>query len=192
MRFCAMNVGASVAPSRVNTQLTPQGSAVLVSPNPTNLVLAGASRSPSRRSPHLCPPFPCRSNCDLPRLARHVPRGGGEITSRVRPTFKEKNPHRRPYSLANGVSSSGPVLLTATLGVPVGASILSIPIWQITVPSVVIVLHRDVVYDWYTSHPAPQPSHHGWARQWVFLYDSLRTYTGSRSTSPQVISLQDP
>jgi len=51
----------------------------------------------------------------------------------------------------------GSVLLTATLGVLVGTSILDIPVWQITVPPAVIMLVRDVVYDWYKSRPAPQP-----------------------------------
>jgi len=72
---------------------------------------------------------------------------GREITSHVRSTFNKRNQpsNRRPCSLTNGVPSSGPILLTATLGVPVGTSVLGIPIWQITVPPVVIVLHRDVV-----------------------------------------------
>ena len=51
----------------------------------------------------------------------------------------------------------GSALLTATLGVLVGTSILHIPVWQITVPPAVIMLIRDVVYDWYKSRPAPQP-----------------------------------
>ena len=51
----------------------------------------------------------------------------------------------------------GSVLLTATLGVLVGTSILRVPVWQITVPPAVIMFVRDVVYDWYTSHPVPQP-----------------------------------
>ena len=49
----------------------------------------------------------------------------------------------------------GSVLLTATLGVLVGTSILNIPVWQITVPPAVIMLIRDIVYDWYKSRPAP-------------------------------------
>ena len=51
----------------------------------------------------------------------------------------------------------GSVLLTATLGVLVGTSVLGVPVWQITVPPAVIMFIRDVVYDWYTSRPAPQP-----------------------------------
>jgi len=51
----------------------------------------------------------------------------------------------------------GTVLLTATLGVLVGTSILDIPVWQITVPPAVIMFIRDVVYDWHKSRPAPQP-----------------------------------
>ena len=51
----------------------------------------------------------------------------------------------------------GSALLTVTLGVLVGTSILGVPVWQITVPPAMIMFVRDVVYDWYTSRPAPQP-----------------------------------
>ena len=51
----------------------------------------------------------------------------------------------------------GSVLLTATLGVLVGTSVLKIPVWQITVPPAVIMLVRDIVYDCYSSRPTPQP-----------------------------------
>ena len=50
----------------------------------------------------------------------------------------------------------GSVLLTVTLGVLVGTSILDVPVWQITVPPAVIMFVRDVVYDWYMSRPAPR------------------------------------
>ena len=39
----------------------------------------------------------------------------------------------------------------------VGTSILDVPVWQITVPPAVIMFVRDVIYDWYTARPAPQP-----------------------------------
>ena len=51
----------------------------------------------------------------------------------------------------------GSVLLTVTLGVLVGTSILDVPVWQITVPPAVIMFVRDAIYDWYTARPAPQP-----------------------------------
>lgn len=51
----------------------------------------------------------------------------------------------------------GSVLLTITLGVLVGTSILGVPVWQITVPSAVIMFIRDVVYDWHSSRPIPRP-----------------------------------
>jgi hypothetical protein len=51
----------------------------------------------------------------------------------------------------------GSVLLTATLGVLVGTSVLHIPVWQITVPPAVIMFIRDVVYDWHKSRPASRP-----------------------------------
>ena len=50
----------------------------------------------------------------------------------------------------------GSVLLTVTLGVLVGTSILDVPVWQITVPPAVIMFVRDVIYDWYTARPSPQ------------------------------------
>ena len=51
----------------------------------------------------------------------------------------------------------GSVLLTVTLGVLVGTSILGIPVWEITVPPAVIMLIRDIAYDWKTSCRGPQP-----------------------------------
>jgi len=51
----------------------------------------------------------------------------------------------------------GSVLFTATLAVLVGTSVLDIPVWQITVPPAVIMFIRDVVYDWYTPGPTPEP-----------------------------------
>jgi len=51
----------------------------------------------------------------------------------------------------------GSALLTVTLGVLVGTSILKIPVWQITVPPAAIMLIRDIVYDWRTLRQAPQP-----------------------------------
>jgi uncharacterized membrane protein len=50
----------------------------------------------------------------------------------------------------------GSVLFAATLGVLVGTSVLDIPVWQITMPSAVIMFIRDAVYDWRTSDPAPR------------------------------------
>ena len=51
----------------------------------------------------------------------------------------------------------GSALLTVTLGVLVGTSVLKIPVWQITVPPAVVMLVRDIVHDWYTSHQTSQP-----------------------------------
>jgi Na+/H+ antiporter NhaD/arsenite permease-like protein len=51
----------------------------------------------------------------------------------------------------------GSALLTTTLSVLVGTSILDIPVWQITLPAAVIMLIRDIIYDWRVPHPAPQP-----------------------------------
>ena len=42
----------------------------------------------------------------------------------------------------------GSALLTTTLGVLVGTSVLEAPVWQVTVPPAVIMLTRDAVYDW--------------------------------------------
>ena len=51
----------------------------------------------------------------------------------------------------------GSALLAVTLGVLVGTSVLGIPVWQVTVPPAVIMFIRDIVYDWHTSRPTPQP-----------------------------------
>ena len=51
----------------------------------------------------------------------------------------------------------GSVLLTTTLAVLVGTSVIGIPVWQITVPPAVIMFIRDVVYDRFLSGPVPRP-----------------------------------
>ena len=67
----------------------------------------------------------------------------------------------------------GSVLLIVTLGVLVGTSILDVPVWEITVPPAVIMFIRDVVYDWYTSRPAPVPE----------SIDMETTIVGSRTSA---------
>jgi len=129
------------------------GSAVLVSSNLTNLVLAGAfSISFPRFTAFMVLPFLAAAVATYPvflvifRGRDYIPRSiaiEGESTPSCVLTDKWG-------------AIFGSVLLTVTLGVLVGTSILDIPVWQITVPPAAIIFIRDVVYDWRMSGQTPQ------------------------------------
>lgn len=140
MQFCAANMG----------------SAVLVSSNLTNLVLAGAfSISFTTFTAFMVLPFLAAAVATYPvflimfRGRKHIPRSievqGEEATIEPSSVLVDKRG-----------AIFGSVLLTVTLGVLVGTSILRVPVWEITVPPAVIMFIRDIVYDWHTSRPTPQ------------------------------------
>ena len=114
------------------------------------------SQSHSQHSLRLRPSLslPLQSRPILSSLSCFV----GRITFHVRSPFKKRNlPSSRPLLIDKWGAIFGSVLLTVTLAVLVGTSVLDIPVWQITVPPAVIMFIRDVVYDWYTSSPGPAP-----------------------------------
>ena len=136
---------------------TPLGSAVLVSSNLTNLVLAGAfSINFTTFTAFMALPFLAAAIATYPvflimfRGQDYIPRSidiQGE-GSAIEPSL---------VLVDKWGAIFGSALLTTTLAVLVGTSVLDIPVWQITVPPAVIMFIRDVAYDWYTPGPGPRP-----------------------------------
>ena len=131
------------------------GSVVLVSSNLTNLVLVGAfSISFTTFTAFMVLPFLAAAVATYPVLLL-VFRGRDYIPRSIDVQTEESTPSSVLADKWGAIFGS--VLLTATLGVLVGTSILDIPVWQITVPPAAIMFIRDVVYDWHTSGQVPRP-----------------------------------
>jgi len=127
-----------------------------VSSNLTNLVLAGAfSISFTTFTAFMVLPFLAAAIMTYPvflvmfRGRDYIPHSIG---------VQGEGPPIEPSSVLVDKRGAifGSVLLTVTLGVLVGTSVLHVPVWQITVPPAVIMLIRDIVHDWYAPGPAPQ------------------------------------
>ncbi|KAF9646199.1 hypothetical protein BDM02DRAFT_3156650 [Thelephora ganbajun] len=141
MQFCAANMG----------------SAVLVSSNLTNLVLAGAfSISFTTFTAFMALPFLAAAIATYPVFLLMF-RGRDYIPRSIDVQGEGSAIGPSSVLVDRWGAIFGSVLLTATLGVLVGTSILHVPVWQITVPPAVITFIRDVVYDWYMSGSAAQP-----------------------------------
>ncbi|EJT96931.1 hypothetical protein DACRYDRAFT_97372 [Dacryopinax primogenitus] len=121
-------------------------SVVLVSSNPTNLVLAGAySLSFLTYTANTILPFLASSLCVLPTLvfwsfstAQYIPRTVNQPDIDPRVALIDK---------PGAIFGSG--LLVTTLAVLVGTSAagLSVSVWQVTVPAGLLMLARDVAHD---------------------------------------------
>jgi len=130
----------------------PLGSAVLVSSNLTNLVLVGAfSISFTTFTAFMVLPFLAAGVATYPVFL--VIFHGRDYIPRSIDVRDESAPSSVLADKWGAIFGS--VLLTVTLGVLVGTSILNIPVWQITVPPAVIMFIRDVVYDWHKSGQTP-------------------------------------
>jgi Na+/H+ antiporter NhaD/arsenite permease-like protein len=157
MQFCAANMGASQTLYFETRNSIPLGSAVLVSSNLTNLVLAGAFTIS----------FPTfTAFMALPVLAAAIAtypvflimfRGRDYVPRSIDVQGEESTIEPSSVLVDKRGAIFGSVLLTITLGVLVGTSILKVPVWQITVPPACIMLVRDIIYDWNTSRPTTQP-----------------------------------
>lgn len=122
---------------------------VLVSSNPTNLVLSGAfSISFTKYTAHVFLPFLAAAVLVFPvllflfRTNDLIPRSI-DITGvhgAINPTSVLVD--------KNGAVFGGSLLLV-TLGVLVGTSTIGVPVWQVTVPPAVIMLCRDIYHDLY-------------------------------------------
>jgi len=141
MQFCAANMG----------------SAVLVSSNLTNLVLAGAfSISFTTFTAFMALPFLAAAILTYPVFLIMF-RGPDYIPRSTEVQGEESAIEPSSVLIDKRGAIFGSVLLTATLAVLVGTSVLHVPVWQITVPPAVIMFIRDALYDWNTPVPAPQP-----------------------------------
>lgn len=128
-----------------------------MSSNLTNLVLAGAfSISFTTFTAYMALPFLAAAVTTYPVFLIMF-RGQGYIPRSI--DAQREEPALKPSSVLVDKRGAifGSVLLTATLGVLVGTSVLKIPVWQITVPPAVIMFIRDIVYDWYKTPQTPQP-----------------------------------
>jgi Na+/H+ antiporter NhaD/arsenite permease-like protein len=135
--------------------INPVASAVLISSNPTNLVLSGAfSISFVTYASSVALPFLTAALIVylylflvLFRSVEYVPRnidlsGGGVGDDGVGID--------RPSTALIDKSGAifGSILLMATLGALTGTSTVGIPVWQVAVPAAVIMLCRDLWRDW--------------------------------------------
>lgn len=142
---------------------------VLVSSNPTNLVLSGAfGLSFVKYTAHVILPFLAAAFLVYPILLLALFRKRGLIPN----TLGLELDDRDSNAAASGTlvdkhgAIFGSILLGATLAVLVGTSTIGVSVWQVTVPPALIMLLRDSVHDWMSkdkgesaaAHPQPTES----------------------------------
>ncbi|KAI1788320.1 hypothetical protein LXA43DRAFT_1159931 [Ganoderma leucocontextum] len=148
-------------------------SVVLVSSNPTNLVLSGAfALSFLSYAAHVVLPFAAAALCVFPLLLALFRSPSPLLFSSLArdvggPTERELIPKRIEIGLtaaevrATLVDAQGAVfgsaLLLATLAVLVGVSTVGVPVWEVTVPPAVVMLARDVWHDWSAARARAKP-----------------------------------
>ncbi|OJT07874.1 hypothetical protein TRAPUB_1224 [Trametes pubescens] len=121
-------------------------SVVLVSSNPTNLVLSGAfSLSFLSYAAHVALPFLAAAACVFPLLLVLF-RAPALIPPRIDVPLSPAEVRAALVDPAGAVF--GAVLLGVTLAVLVGVSTVGVPVYMVTVPPAVIMLLRDVRHDW--------------------------------------------
>jgi len=127
-----------------------------VSSNLTNLVLAGAfSIHFTTFTAFMALPFLAAAVATYP-IFLVMFRGRDYIPLAIDIQGEESTIHPSAVLTDKWGAIFGSALLTVTLGVLVGTSVLGVPVWQITVPPAVIMFIRDVIYDWRMARPAPQ------------------------------------
>ena len=138
----------------IRLRATRAASVVLVSSNPTNLVLSGAfALSFLSYAAHVVLPFAAAALCVFPLLLTLFRRKERE---------REREPILIPRRIGIGLTAAevratlvdargavfGSALLVVTLGVLVGVSTVGVPVWEVTVPPAVVMFGRDVWHDW--------------------------------------------
>lgn len=124
-----------------------------MSSNLTNLVLAGAFLIPfTTFTAFMALPFLAAAVATYPVFLL-IFRGRDYIPQSIDVQGEETPPSAVLTDKWGAISGSA--LLTVTLGVLVGTSVLHVSVWQITVPPAVIMFIRDVAYDWYMSKQTP-------------------------------------
>lgn len=135
---------------------------VLVSSNPTNLVISGAFSIPFMTyTAHVILPFLVsallvfptlaiiffRSELLVPKVLAFVPTGR-EAGNENGMAETQRAEDRNAILIDKQGAVFGSVVLVAALGVLVGTSTIGVPVWEVTVPAAGIVLMRDVYHDW--------------------------------------------
>lgn len=140
-----------------------QASVVLVSSNPTNLVLSGAfSLSFVKYTAHVILPFLAAAILVYPILLFALFRKRGLIPN----TLGLELDDRDSNAAASGTlvdkhgAIFGSILLFTTLAVLVGTSTIGVSVWQVTVPPALVMLLRDGVHDWMSKHKSDSAAAH--------------------------------
>ncbi|KAI0629718.1 hypothetical protein C8Q77DRAFT_1236349 [Trametes polyzona] len=125
-------------------------SVVLVSSNPTNLVLSGAfSLSFLTYAAHVALPFLAAALSVFPVLLFGLFRTPATLVPRCIDVGPLSPAEVRAALVDRAGALFGAGLLAVTLGVLVGVSTVgTVPVWMVTVPPAVVMLLRDVWYDW--------------------------------------------
>jgi len=129
-------------------------SAVLISSNPTNLVLSGAfSLSFVTYTSSVVLPFLAAALVVYLYLSIVLFRSTESIPSSIEVSHNDGGDgvgiDRPSTALIDKTGAIfGSVLFIATLGALVGVSTVGIPVWQVTVPGATLMLSRDLLRDW--------------------------------------------
>ncbi|CAL1712066.1 unnamed protein product [Somion occarium] len=122
-------------------------SVVLVSSNPTNLVLTGAfSISFVSYSAHVILPFLAAATFVFPVLLFGLFRSPQLIPSSLNLDLSGDENESALVDKKGAVFGS--VLMLATLALLAGTSTIHVPVWQITVPAGLAMMFRDIYHDW--------------------------------------------
>jgi hypothetical protein len=121
---------------------------VLVSSNPTNLVLSGAFNiSFIQYTAHVILPFLAAAIAIYPVLRYALYNSDTLIPKELHGEFDTVEESGGTLIDKHGAIFGG-VLLLITLAVLVGTSTVGVPVWQVTVPPAIILLLRDGIHDW--------------------------------------------
>jgi Na+/H+ antiporter NhaD/arsenite permease-like protein len=132
-------------------------SAVLISSNPTNLVLSGAfSLSFITYTSSVVLPFLAAALIVYLYLAYVLFRSAESIRPSIEVSYDDASVasdgvgiDRPSAALVDKTGAIfGSILLMATLGALVGTSTIGIPVWRVTVPAATMMLSRDLWWDW--------------------------------------------
>ncbi|KAI0034846.1 hypothetical protein K488DRAFT_44541, partial [Vararia minispora EC-137] len=136
-------------------------SAVLVSSNPTNLVLSGSfSLSFITYTSSLVLPSLAASIAVYPIFLFLLFRHPNDLIPRTIDASSDAEGLADPRAAlvdSNGAIFGG-LLLLVTLGVLVGTSVVGVPVWEVTVPPALIMLARDAWHDWRIGPALPASS----------------------------------
>lgn len=129
-------------------------SAVLISSNPTNLVLSGAfSLSFVTYTSSVVLPFLAAALVVYLYLSIVLFRSTESIPASIEASHTDGGDglgiDRPSTALIDKTGAVfGSILFVATLGALVGVSTVGIPVWQVTVPAATLMLSRDLLQDW--------------------------------------------